>query len=239
MLLINKPSGPTSHDIVDEVRKITKERRVGHAGTLDPFAEGLLIVLVGREETKQQSKFLSMDKIYEAVLVLGEERDTHDLTGLPVKSKFSISNFQFSNNFQIPISKIKKVLKQFEGEQLQIPPQFSAKKVKGKKAYELARQGKKVELKPKQVKVYWIKLLKYKKRTPPSYKTTADCAELKLRLKVSSGTYIRALARDIGRTLGTGAYVKELRRTQIGEYKLKNADTIQSLQKKYTNGKKQ
>src|SRR3990167_5402614 len=251
MFLINKPKGPTSHDIVDEVRRITGERRVGHAGTLDPFAEGLLIILVGRKETKKQSEFLNLDKTYEATLTLGIETDTHDSTGKPVKSQFPIFNFQIPNhrlrrcpaksgdNFQIPISKIKKVLKKFEGEQMQIPPKFSAKKIKGKKAYELARQGKKVELKPKQVKVYWIKLLKYKKCTPPWYKTTTDCAELKLRLKVSSGTYIRALARDIGRTLGTGAYVKELRRTQIGEYKLKNADTIQSLQKKYTNGKKQ
>lgn len=212
MFLINKPSGPTSHDIVDEVRRITGERRVGHAGTLDPFAEGLLIVLVRREETRQQAKFLNMDKVYEATIILGEERDTDDLTGKLVKS-------QLSNNNLFPISKQKmlKILEGFEGEQMQMPPQFSAKKIKGKKAYELARKGKKVELKPKKVKIHYIKLLNY------------EWPELKIETKVSSGTYVRALARDIGRALGTGAYIKELKRTQIGEYKLENAITINKL----------
>ncbi|OGZ63130.1 MAG: tRNA pseudouridine(55) synthase TruB [Candidatus Spechtbacteria bacterium RIFCSPLOWO2_02_FULL_38_8] len=240
MLLINKPSGPTSHDIVDDVRRITGERRVGHAGTLDPFAEGLLIVLVGREETRKQAEFLNMDKMYEATITLGIETDTLDLTGLPVKSKFSILNFQFSNNFQIPISKIKKALKKFEGEQMQMPPQFSAKKIKGKKAYELARQGKIFELKPKHVKIHWIKLLNYQTIAPPtSYKneTAAGFAELELRLKVSSGTYIRALARDIGREVGTGAYIKKLKRTKIGKYNLKDAITTDDLRKEYLHDK--
>ena len=240
MLLINKPSGPTSHDIVDDVRRITGERRVGHAGTLDPFAEGLLIVLVGREETRKQAEFLNMDKMYEATITLGIETDTLDLTGLPVKSKFSILNFQFSNNFQIPISKIKKALKKFEGEQMQMPPQFSAKKIKGKKAYELARQGKIFELKPKHVKIHWIKLLNYQTIAPPtSHKneTMAGFAELELRLKVSSGTYIRALARDIGREVGTGAYIKKLKRTKIGKYNLKDAITTDDLRKEYLHDK--
>ena len=220
MLLINKPKGPTSHDIVDEVRHITGERRVGHAGTLDPFAEGLLIVLVGREETKRQAEFLNMDKVYEATLTLGIETDTFDLTGKPVKSQFSISNSQFSNNFQIPISKIRKALRKFEGEQMQMPPDFSAKKIKGKKAYELARAGKKVELSPKKIEVYWIKLLEY------------NYPNLKIETKVSSGTYIRAIARDIGRELKVGAYASGLKRTEIGSYKLENALTTEDLRKK-------
>ena len=226
MFLINKPKGPTSHDIVDEVRRITGERRVGHAGTLDPFAEGLLIILVGRKETKKQSEFLNLDKTYEATLTLGIETDTHDLTGKPVKSQFPIFNFQIPNhrlrrgpaksgdNFQIPISKIKKVLKKFEGEQMQIPPKFSAKKIKGKKAYELARRGKEFELEPKNVKIYYIKLLDY------------NYPELLIETKVSSGTYIRALARDIGEKLGTGAYLRNLRRTKIGEFSVKDAQKI-------------
>lgn len=209
MLLINKPSGPTSHDIVDEVRLIMNKRRVGHTGTLDPFAEGLLIILVGREETRQQAKFLNMDKIYEATITLGEERNTGDVTGYKI---------QTNSKSQIPnLNKIEKILKKFEGKQMQIPSQFSAKKIKGRKAYELARKGEKVKLKPKKIKIYYIKLLNYK------------YPELKIKTKVSSGTYIRALARDIGRMLNTGAYVKELKRTQIGKYKLKKAKTLEEL----------
>lgn len=211
MLLINKKSDMTSHDVVDIVRKITGERRVGHTGTLDPFAEGLLIILVGREETRQQAKFLNMDKVYEATIVLGEERDTGDVTGKPVESRIKNQESKISKE------KILGVLKKFEGEQMQMPSQFSAKKIKGKKAYELARKGENVELKPKKVKIHYIKLLDYK------------YPELKIETKVSSGTYIRALARDIGRTLSVGAYVSELKRTQIGKYKLKNAQTVEEV----------
>jgi tRNA pseudouridine55 synthase len=259
MLLINKPPGPTSHDIVDEVRKITGEQRVGHTGTLDPFAEGLLIVLVGREKTRLQSKFLGLDKTYEAVLILGSETDTHDLTGKPIKSKFlsplevsrrkTIINYQLSNpkrkpsvsygadpipvlcgasGSRIPNKKqVKQILKKFEGEQAQVPPEYSAKKIDGKKAYEIARRGKRVRLKPKNIKIFYIKLLKY------------QYPELLIRTKVSSGTYVRALARDIGRKLETGAYVKELKRTEIGKYKLKNAKTLESLYKNNMYDKKQ
>lgn len=215
MLLINKPPGPTSHDIVDRVRKITGERRVGHTGTLDPFAEGLLIVLVGREETKHQHKFLNMDKVYEATFVLGENRDTDDITGKTQETRIQSANkLQITNKEQL-----EKILKKFKGEQTQMPPQFSAKKIKGKKAYEFARKGKEVELKPKKIKIYWIKLLDY------------NYPELQIETKVSSGTYIRALARDIGRELQTGAYVKYLKRTQIGNYKLDNALTLEELKK--------
>lgn len=210
MLLINKPQGPTSHDIVDDIRKITGIRKVGHAGTLDPFADGLLILLVGREETRQQQKFMGMDKSYEATFVLGEERDTGDLTGKPISSA--------GESFTPPSrEQIKKVLKKFTGKIKQVPSTFSAKKVKGKKAYELAREGKEVKLEPKSVTVYELELLDY------------EWPELKIRSKVSSGTYIRALARDIGRELGAGAYVKELKRTEIGEYKLADAVTIDEL----------
>lgn len=215
MFLINKPPGPTSHDIVDEVRKITGEQRVGHTGTLDPFAEGLLIVLVRREETRRQQEFLDMDKVYEATFVLGEERDTDDIMGKTRKARTQNENkFQITNKKQI-----EEVLKKFIGEQMQMPPQFSAKKIKGKKAYELARKGKEVKLKPKKIKIYWIKLLDY------------NYPELQIETKVSSGTYIRALARDIGRELQIGAYVKYLKRTQIGNYKLDNALTLEELKK--------
>ncbi|MEX0877616.1 MAG: tRNA pseudouridine(55) synthase TruB, partial [Candidatus Spechtbacterales bacterium] len=215
MLLINKPPGPTSHDIVDEVRKITGIKKVGHAGTLDPFAEGLLIVLVGREETKKQAEFMALNKVYEAMLTLGAETDTFDITGKIQETRYKI---QTNSKLQIPnIEDIKETLKNFEGEQDQMPPIYSAKKIKGKKAYELARKGEVPELKPKRVKIYEIKILNY------------NYPELKIKTKVSSGTYIRALARDIGRELGVGAYVSELRRTEIGKYKLEDAQTIEGL----------
>ena len=211
ILFINKPAGPTSHDIVDKVRRLTGERRVGHAGTLDPFAEGLLIVLVGREATKRQSEFMKLDKEYIATLHLGAETDTQDLTGKPIKSKFPPPK----NNSQIPSLKtVQSILKNFKGEIDQVPPIYSAIKIKGRKAYELARRGEKVELKPRKIKIYDIKILAYK------------WPLLELKIKCSSGTYIRSLARDIGRTLNTGAYLEKLVRTKIGRYKLKDAINI-------------
>jgi len=252
MLLINKPSGPTSHDIVDEVRRITGVKKVGHTGTLDPFAEGLLLVLVGREETKKQAKFLQMYKVYEATFILGEERDTDDVAGklrlmgteeissLEPRSDFSSENPPLRSRRKTPdedqafsppraprvqissvptLKEIQNILKGFTGEIEQMPPIYSAKKIKGKKAYELARKGEIPKLKPKHVKIYEIEILNYK------------YPELKIRTKVSSGTYIRAIARDVGRKLGTGAYVKELKRTNIGKYKLEDAQTLQELKK--------
>lgn len=239
VLLIHKPPGPTSHDIVDSVRKITGERRasaspkratatrrrVGHTGTLDPFAEGLLIVLVGREATKRQSEFMKLDKEYIATLHLGAETDTQDLTGKPVKSKFPISlpkgdNFQFPNKSQIPnIKIIKTILKNFEGQIEQIPPDYSAIKIKGKKAYELARKGEKIDLKPRKIKIRDIKILNYK------------WPLLVLKIKCSSGTYIRSLARDIGRELKTGAYLEKLVRTKIGNRSIDDALSLEDLAK--------
>lgn len=218
MLLINKLSGPTSHDVVNQIRKHTGEKRVGHAGTLDPFAEGLLIVLVGREETRRQSEFLLLDKNYEGTIILGAETDTGDLTG-----KIINPNYKIQKNIPIPnLKTIKQTLETFVGEQTQMPPEYSAKKIRGKKAYELARKGEKVVLKSKKITIYWIKLKKYK------------WPELKIEVKVSSGTYIRALARDIGRKLGTGAYLSELKRTHIGKYKLKNSLTLEELKTVHT-----
>jgi len=208
ILLISKSPGPTSHDIVDRVRRITGEKKVGHAGTLDPFAEGLLLILVGREATKRQSEFMGLDKEYIATLTLGGETDTGDRTG----------NFQETPSDKIFSNKqISLVLKNFAGEINQVPPEYSAIKVNGKRAYKLARKGEKIELKPRKIKIYNIKILKYKYPL------------LELKINCSSGTYIRALARDIGRELGCGAYVEKLVRTSIGKYKLKNALEIDKL----------
>jgi len=209
-LLIDKPKGITSHGVVDEVRKITGERRVGHAGTLDPNATGLLIVGVGREATRKLGEVAeNTKKTYEGEIFLGEERDTDDSEGVVIAK---------AKGFLPPsFAEIKKVLGQFVGEQEQTPPAYSALKIKGKKAYELARAGKKVELKPRKIIIHSIKLLNY------------QYPLLIIRTTVSSGTYIRALARDIGKRLGCGGYLKELRRTSIGEFSVVNAVKLENL----------
>jgi tRNA pseudouridine55 synthase len=207
-ILINKPTGITSHDVVDKLREITKIKRIGHAGTLDPFATGLLILGIGREFTKKLSIFQKKDKEYIATLKLGAESDTFDREGKIVEKKVK----------KIPERKeIEEVLKSFLGEIEQIPPAFSAKKIKGKKLYELARKGIKVEPKPQKVKIYEISILEY--RFP----------YLKIKVKCSSGTYIRSLANDIGKKLGCGSFVEELIRTKIGEFSIENAVELSKL----------
>ena len=211
-LLIDKPKGMTSHDVIDGVRRITGERRVGHAGTLDPNATGLLIVGVGREATRKLGKIAKdTKKTYIAEIFLGETRDTDDVEGKTVKST--------SLSLRLNQREIKQILKKFAGEQEQVPPAYSAIKIKGKKAYELAREGKSLSLSSRKVVIYSIKLLKYKYPV------------LKIETEVSSGTYIRALARDIGEKLGCGAYLKNLRRTGIGNYKIENAVVLEKISK--------
>ena len=207
-ILINKPAGITSHDVVDKLREITKIKRIGHAGTLDPFATGLLILGIGREFTKKLSIFQKKDKEYVATLKLGAESDTFDREGKIIEKVVE----------KIPERKeVEKVLKSFLGEIEQIPPAFSAKKVKGKKLYELARKGIKVEPKPQKVKIYEISILEYK------------FPYLKIKVECSSGTYIRSLANDIGKKLGCGAYVDELVRTKIGEFSIEKAVDLSKL----------
>lgn len=212
-LLIDKPKGITSHDVIDRIRKIAGEKRVGHAGTLDPNATGLLIVGIGREFTKKLSQFLKLDKEYEAEIFLGEERDTEDALGEIRNTKYEVRNKSQFSKLQI----IKK-LDLFIGEQMQMPPSFSAIKMRGKKAYELARKGINPDLSPRKITIYSIKLLEYKYPV------------LRIRTKVSSGTYIRALARDLGRKLGCGAYLLNLRRTRIGKYSIKEAVSLSDIE---------
>ena len=199
---IFKPAGPTSHDIINQVRKMSGEKRVGHAGTLDPFAEGVLIVAVSREYTKKLGQFLKQDKTYRTTVRLGAESDTFDLTG-------KIKNIDVK---QKPSKKeILKTLDKFIGEIEQIPPSFSAIKIKGKKAYELARKGIVPNLKPRKVKIYSIKILKYK------------WPYLEIETKVSSGTYIRSLAHDLGQTLKIGGYLEKLVRIKTGSFNLQKS----------------
>lgn len=210
-LLVDKPVGPTSHDIVDAARRVLgcggRARkagatcRVGHAGTLDPFASGLLILAVGAK-TKEISAFVGLDKAYEATLRLGATSDTMDRTGAITEQKDCAPVAQ--ETFEAALTA-------FRGGIDQVPPMYSAKKVGGKKLYELAREGKEIERAPVRVTIHELELVSYAWPTA------------KIRTRVSSGTYIRALADDIGKVLGCGAYLEELRRTSIGSFDVKDA----------------
>lgn len=210
LLLIDKPKGITSHDVVDAVRRKTGERRVGHAGTLDPNATGLLIVAVGREDTKRLGHLTTgTTKTYIATIVLGESRDTDDIEGQIVKT---------DNSLQAPSELlIKEAIKTFEGEQSQIPPIYSAIKMKGKKAYELARAGQTPQMEARIITVHTARLIEY------------SFPRVIVEFEVSSGTYIRSLARDLGEKLNTVAYLADLRRTRIGDYSVDNAVTLEAL----------
>lgn len=230
ILLINKPIGLTSHDVVAKIRSgikrgiinlIDSEKnnlksiKVGHTGTLDPAATGLLIILIGREATKKQAEFLKLDKEYIAEIELGKTTDTLDTEG-----KFD-EHFNEETNFTKP--QIKKTLTEFLGEQTQEVPAYSAVKIKGKKLYELARKGKEMgELPKRKIIFYELELLELKKSLEKNQ-------IIKIRVHCSSGTYIRSFARDLANKLGTIGYLKSLVRTKIGNYELKNAVQLEKL----------
>lgn len=215
-LLIDKPSGITSHDVISRLRRITGEKRIGHSGTLDPFATGLLIVGVGRAATRELQQFLKMDKTYGAVLFLGATSTTGDRTGT-ITARVAIPDLIVDSGSQPGMTKILSTLKKFLGTQSQIPPMYSAKKVGGKKLYELARRGQTIERAPVSITISRLDLVSY---TYPLLSITASC---------SSGTYIRTLGEDIGTMLGCGAYVEELNRTSIGPYELKDAAKLDMI----------
>jgi tRNA pseudouridine55 synthase len=201
-ILLDKPAGPTSFGMVAFLRRTTGIKKIGHAGTLDPFATGLLIMGVGRQATRQLDSFLKQEKEYEATLRLGARTDTFDIEG-EIKDVYS--------GEEIKNKEIKKIVASFKGKQKQTPPMFSAKKIGGKKLYELARAGKEIFREPSNIEIIKIKVLKYK------------WPELKIVVACSSGTYIRSLANDIGLKLGCGAYLTALRRTKIGRFNVKSA----------------
>ncbi len=213
-ILVDKPVGWTSFDAVNFVRHQlrlatgNKKIKVGHAGTLDPFATGLLIIAAGRENTKKIDEFKAMPKIYIANIKLGATSNTFDSTG-------EIIIVPLDKNTKSPtLEKIQEILTTFVGPQLQLPPMFSAKKINGERLYTLARQGITIERQPNEIIIFNIKLLKY---TYP---------DLTIEVACSTGTYIRTLAYDIGEKLGVGAYCQELRRTSIGIYNVANATEI-------------
>lgn len=202
--LVDKPVGVSSFAMVSRLRKVTGIRKVGHTGTLDPLASGLMILLAGKEWTKRADEFIKKDKVYEVELRLGEASTTGDSEG-------SISQVSDARPSSVDV---RKTLASFVGTIEQIPPVYSAIKVDGVRAYKLARQGKMPELKAREVKIYSIDEVIY------------DYPEIKFTTKVSSGTYIRSLVEDIGRALATGAYMTALKRTQIGEHRLEQATQL-------------
>jgi tRNA pseudouridine55 synthase len=213
VLVVDKPVGMTSHDVVQAVRRGTGIRRAGHTGTLDPRASGVLVVLVG--PAVRLSEFVSAsDKRYQAIIRLGESTDTFDGEGEIIRR----SPVNFSEE------QIAEALTQFEGTVEQVPPAYSAKKVEGKRAYELAREGEEIELEPKEIDVYHLELLEW---DPPEAIVDVYC---------SSGTYVRALANDLGEVLGCGGHLVGLRRTKSGEFALRDAVQLRKLQEAFENG---
>ncbi len=209
-MIINKPSGPTSHNIIDQLRQITGIKKIGHAGTLDPFATGVLLVAIGRRATREINKYVKLNKVYRADLVLGAVSSTHDPEG----------EINFNKHVPEPsFTKIQATINKFIGKQKQIPPMFSAKKINGKKLYQLAREGKIVERQPHLINITAIKILSFK------------WPKATLIIHCSSGTYIRSLARDIGRELKTGAYLANLQRIAIDKFLIKDAVLIDDLNK--------
>lgn len=202
LLLVDKDKGRSSFSLVHLLRKRLGVKKIGHAGTLDPFATGVMVMLIGRSYTKLSDQFLLSDKEYVAEVHLGSTTDTYDSEGMITSSSSIIPT----------LDEIKKALAQFQGTIQQIPPMYSAKKVKGKKLYELARQGIEIERKAVTVQVD-IHLIDY------------NYPILEMRVVCSKGTYIRSLAYDIGQTLGCGAHLKNLRRTRSGSFKIENCIT--------------
>lgn len=209
-ILVNKPVGWTSFDVVNFLKKKIKSERpehknikIGHAGTLDPFATGLLIVGIGREATRELDTFKALKKTYRATILLGATSDTQDVTG-------TITSTQ--QPFTTPtVDMVKETLQHFVGEQNQLPPMHSAKKVGGVRLYKLARQGKTVERTASTITIFSITLIDY------------IYPRLTIEVTCSAGTYIRTLAADIGAQLGAGGYCETLERTAIGNHTLANA----------------
>jgi tRNA pseudouridine55 synthase len=235
VLIIDKPAGITSHDVVAQVRHILQERRVGHTGTLDPFATGVLAILVGRA-TRLAQFLVGIEKEYEAVIRLGYATDTGDVTGKPIEtadreipSGGSAGNTGPSRSWSS--KELESALDSLRGEIDQVPPMYSAKKQDGRKLYELARRGEEVERKPVRVCIYKFETIPVaSKPTSELLKDNLDGTfDFKVRVACSSGTYVRTLAEDFGKKLGVGAHLAELRRTRVGDFPIHQAQTLEQV----------
>ena len=217
LIIIDKPAGFTSHDIVDRVRRILKTKRVGHTGTLDPFATGVLLICVGRA-TRLSQFLVGCNKNYDAVVRLGFATDTQDNTGQP------ITPVRASDD--LPIGSLKNVLNDFLGKQKQTPPMYSAKKIGGVALHKLARKNVEVERVPVDVNVMELGL------SSNDWLRRYDdgTREFAIHVKCSAGTYIRTFAHDIGQTLGYGAHLTALRRTAVSDFTLDQSSSLESLE---------
>ena len=208
ILLVDKPGGLTSHDVVARCRKIFQIKKVGHAGTLDPMATGLLVILIGKA-TKVSQYLMSLEKQYTGTVHFGIETDSQDpdgtvLVDLPVPD--------------IREPELKAKMAEFIGDQYQIPPMFSAKKVSGKKLYELARAGKTVAREPRVIRIQRFDLTRF------------QSPEMDFIVDSSKGAYIRTIAHDLGQNIGCGAHLSALRRTRVGAFAIENADSLEALE---------
>lgn len=207
ILLVDKPAGMTSHDVVYKIRRHFNLKKVGHGGTLDPAATGLLVILLGRG-TRVSNRFMSSDKTYEGTITLGVTTDSQDAEGKVLKT---------TDPSGITRTQLEDTISKFKGDMFQIPPMVSAIKMAGVPLYKLARQGEEIERKPRFIHLYDFRLLDY---TPP-------CGTFVLRC--SKGTYVRTICHDIGEILGVGAHLSQLRRTESAGYDVSQAITLDHL----------
>lgn len=207
IVLVDKPAGPTSHDVVYKIRRHFNLKKVGHGGTLDPAATGLLVILLGRG-TKVSNRFMSSDKTYEGTITLGVTTDSQDADG-KVLQEIDASG--------ITRAQLEEAISKFKGDMFQIPPMVSAIKMAGVPLYKLARQGEEIERKPRFIHLYEFRLLTF---TPPQGTFVLRC---------SKGTYVRTLCHDIGEALGVGAHLSQLRRTETAGYNVSHAVTMDQL----------
>ena len=224
LLVIDKPADVTSHDVIASTRRILKERRIGHTGTLDPFATGVLLVLVGK--ATRLAQFLSgADKEYHAIIRLGYATDTGDRTGTPIAGPHGSADPTRTGRWRE--EEIEQALASMRGWIDQVPPMYSAKKIGGKKLYELARRGEEVKREPVQVCIHELAAIK------PDGELIKDnldgTFDFHVRVVCSAGTYVRVLAEDLGKRLSVGAHLAELRRTRVGEFTVTNAVTLEQL----------
>ena len=208
VLLVDKPRGPTSHDIVDRVRRFLHMKKVGHAGTLDPMATGLMLILVGRA-TKVSQYLMSLDKEYTGTVTLGVTTDSQDAEG-EILGEAPVP--------ELDRAALEEAMKGFVGDQYQTPPMFSAKKIDGQPLYKLARKGKTVEREPRVIHVSAFEL------------TGLDLPRFTFRLRCSKGAYVRTIAHDLGAALGCGGHLSELRRTEVGSFNVDKAATLDELE---------
>jgi tRNA pseudouridine55 synthase len=209
ILLVDKPAGITSHDIVDRLRRKLKMKKIGHAGTLDPLATGLMIMLIGKA-TKVSQFLISLDKRYEGEFLLGVETDSQDSDGQVVQEK-PVST-------EINEERVKEEMKSFLGDQYQTPPMFSAKKIDGVPLYKMARKGKTVEREPRFIRINELSLKNW------------DSPRGEFSMACSKGTYVRTVLHDLGQRLECGAHLTSLRRTQIDQFEIEGARTLEELE---------